>query len=455
MESDIDYAEECSGLESLGRDKVINLKSLIASGFYSVHEDIKSGRHTHYWIKGGRGSTKSSFISIEIILGIMRDKRANAVILRKVGETLKDSVYGQLDWAIEVLGVSSKWQRKLSPLEMIYLPTGQRIVFRGADKPRKIKSTKFKNGFCRFIWYEEVDEFSGSEDLRIINQSLMRGGDDFCVFYSYNPPKSQNNWVNREILIGREDRLIHHSTYLQVPKSWLGNQFFIEAEHLKNTKPREYSHEYLGEVTGTGGQVFSNVLIREISDLEISLFEGLNRGLDWGYASDPLHYTVNYYDEKRKRLYIFFEIQKSGLGNFQAAQLILEENAENGIVICDSAEPKSINEICGLGIRAIGAKKGPDSISYGIKWLQELEAIIIDPIRCPKTAEEFFAYELESDGLGGFVAKFPDRNNHSIDATRYSLIFLRRQNEKKKEMAFNFLSEKNIQNGLKGSRLII
>lgn len=399
------------------------LKDVIAPSFYGVHKAIQENRYTHYWLKGGRGSTKSSFISIEIILGMMKDKNANAVVLRKVGFNLKDSVFEQLKWAIDVLGVSSYWEFRLSPLEIRYSLTGQKIIFRGADNPKKIKSTKFSKGYCKYIWYEELDEFSGMEEVRTINQSLMRGGSPFCVFYSFNPPKSNRNWVNAESLVINENRLMHHSTFLTVPKEWLGEQFFIEAEHLKKTKPESYKHEYLGEIVGTGGEVFTNLSIREISDLEIESFDRIKRGLDWGYASDPLHYTVNHYDKTRRRLYIFYEIHAVNMSNRKIAELIKKENISNNVIVCDSAEPKSIAELNDYGINVIGAKKGPDSVEYGIKWLQDLEEIIIDPNRCPATLMEFNSYELEIDKEGFFKAKFPDKNNHSIDAVRYSREF--------------------------------
>ena len=396
------------------------IEKLIAPAFKKVFEDLVKEKHTHYWLKGGRGSTKSSFISIQIINGIMADKNANCVALRKVGQNLKDSVYEQLQWAISALGVDNLWQGKVSPLELIYIPTGQRIIFRGADKPKKIKSTKFRKGYCKYLWYEEVDEFNGMSEIRTINQSLMRGGDKFVVFYSFNPPKSQRNWTNIEMTEEREDKLVHHSTYLGVPKEWLGEQFIVEAEHLKNVNYESYAHEYLGEVTGTGGEVFTNITIRTISDEEIRMFDRIARGIDWGYASDPFTYTVNHYDRKRRRLYIFYEIYKVGLSNKKAYELIKQENKNNKIVVCDSAEPKSIAEMNSYGLRVIGAKKGPDSVEYGIKWLQDLEEIVIDPIRCPNTVREFNGYELEKDKYGEFKADFPDKNNHTIDAVRYS-----------------------------------
>lgn len=397
------------------------LTDLIAPSFYELHRDIKQGKHTHYWLKGGRGSTKSSFISVEIVLGIMQHPDANAVVVRKVGLYLKDSVYEQLVWAIEKLGVSHLWQYKLSPLELIYLPTGQRILFRGADKPKKLKSTKVHKGYIWYIWYEEVDEFGGMEEIRTINQSLMRGGEKFDVFYSYNPPQSQRNWVNEEVLTQRDDRVVHHSTYLSVPSAWLGDQFILEAEHLKKTKPENYRHEYMGEVTGTGGEVFTNLEIREIKDEEICTFDRIRCGIDFGYAVDPFVYIVCHYDKTRKRLYVYDEIYKVGLSNQAAAEQIQQREAFDGYIVCDSAEPKSIRELQGYGLRVRGAKKGPDSVEYGIKFLQSLEIIIIDPVRCPNTAREFYNYELERDNRGEFKACYPDKENHTIDAVRYAL----------------------------------
>ena len=400
--------------------RVPRLSELIAPGFYGLHGDIKRGRYTHYWLKGGRGSTKSSFVSLEIVLGMMLDRAANAVVLRKVGQTLRESVFEQLLWAIRMLDVERYWVSKVSPLELVYEPTGQRIVFRGADSPRKLKSIKFREGYCKFVWYEEADEFGGMEELRSINQSLLRGGERFGVFYTYNPPRSVKSWVNLEAALPYPDRVVHESSYLSVPAAWLGERFLLEAAHLKAVQPELYRHEYLGEVTGTGGEVFRNVTVRRITEEEVRGFDHVSRGIDWGYAADPFHYTVNHFDRARRRLFIFYELHRVGLGNRQAVALVKAENRLNGEIVCDSAEPKSIAEFSGYGLRVRGARKGPDSVGYGIRWLQELEEIVIDPVRCPHTAREFTGYELLRDENGEFRAGFPDRENHSIDAVRYS-----------------------------------
>ena len=397
------------------------LTDIIAPPFHAVHQAIRRADYTHFWLGGGRGSTKSSFISIEIILGIMRNPETNAVALRKVKDTLKDSVFEQLIWAIDKLGAADYWHVTLSPLRLTYLPTGQMVIFRGLDSANKLKSIKVGHGYVRYVWFEELDEYTGMEEIRSVLQSLLRGGERYTVFYSYNPPRSVSNWVNSAARELQHDRLVHHSNYLGVPRQWLGEQFFIEAEHLLATKPTSYAHEYLGEVTGTGGEVFANVQAERISDEQIAEFDHIYRGLDFGYAVDPLAYVVAHYDSARRRLYVFDELYQVGLSNRAAAELIRAENTSNQLITADSAEPKSIAELRSLGLRITGARKGPDSVEYGIKWLQDLEAIIIDPARCPHTLKEFENYELDPDGNGGFKARFPDRGNHTIDSLRYAL----------------------------------
>lgn len=397
------------------------LTDVIAPSFYDLHRKIDSGEYTHYWLAGGRGSTKSSFAGVEIILGLMEHPGTHAVVIRKVGVYLKDSVYEQLIWAIDKLGVSEQWLPKLSPLELVYLPTKQRVIFRGADKPKKLKSTKVATGYIRYIWYEECDEFNGIEEIRTINQSLMRGGKKFDVFYTYNPPKSQRSWVNNEALVTRPDRIVHNSTYLTVPQEWLGEPFIVEAEHLKKVQPEQYAHEYLGEVTGTGGEVFNNITIREITDDEISCFDHIKRGIDWGYGADPFAYNALHYDKKRKRIYVYYEYYQVGAKYDAIERVIRRENKENGVITAESAEPRSNDELKDRGLRISKAKKGPGSVEHGITWLQNLEEIVIDNSRCPNTAREFLEYELEKDQNGNWKEGFPDKNNHSIDCIRYAL----------------------------------
>lgn len=400
----------------------VSLKDLIAPQFYSIHWDILEGKHTHYKLYGGRGSTKSSFVSIEIIYGMMQDPNANAACFRKVKDTLAESVFEQLLWAIDALEVSHLWKVTLSPLRLTYKPTGQRIVFRGCDDPNKSKSIKVRKGYFKYIWYEERAEFPGDEDERKINQSLMRGGDKYVVFYTWNPPKSLNSWVNQDVLEEREDTLCNHSTYLTVPREWLGEQFFIEAEELRKRKILAYRHEYLGEAIGNGGKVFDNIIIRKITDEEIAMFDKIRQGLDFGFAADPLAYERMHLNKKQRRIYIFGEVYQTNLRSSKAVEYIKILNPENKIITADSEEPRSIDTFNELGLRVVGAKKGPGSVDHGIAYLSDdLDEIIIDPVRCPNAAREFNSYELEKDKNGNFKGGYPDKDNHSIDAVRYGL----------------------------------
>lgn len=404
------------------QDTVISLKSLIAPSFYAVHNDIKQGNNTHYVLGGGRGSTKSSFVGIEIIKGVMEDPNANAIVFRKVGNTLKESVYPQLIWAINALGVSDEWHISKSPLALTYKPTGQQIIFKGLDDANKPKSIKMAKGYFKFLWFEEFDQYDGMEEIRKVQQSIMRGGTKFVVFKTFNPPKSMNNWVNQEVLIERADTLVHHSDYLSVPVEWLGQTFIDEAEELKRTKPKSYEHEYLGIAVGTGGQVFENVVARKITDEEMAMFDKIRQGLDFGYGGDPLAYEKMHYDKTRRRLFIFGEIYQIKLGNRQFAAKVKGYNPFNKPIIGDSEDPRSIADLNDRGVNIIGAKKGPGSVEHGILFLsEEIDEIIIDPRRCPNAAREFTGYELERDKHGNFKGSYPDKDNHSIDAVRYAL----------------------------------
>lgn len=397
----------------------IRLSDKIAPVFYPVHQRVKQHDYTYYVLSGGRGSTKSSYVSLEILLLLMQNPNCHAVVLRKVGNTLRNSVYAQMEWALDNLHLSDKWKRTISPIEFTRKKTGQKILFFGVDDKAKIKSIKLPFGYIGAVWYEELDQFSGMEEIRNLNQSLLRGGSKFWCFFSYNPPKSKNNWVNEEMITEEADRLIHKSTYLDVKPEWLGEQFIYDAEKLKTRNEMSYRHEYLGEVTGTGGSVFENVQDIRLTDEQISRFDRLHYGLDFGFAVDPAAFVCMHYDSKRQNLYIFDEIYKLKLTNSQLFRLISRKITENALIWADSAEPKSITEIRHLGGNIRGVKKGADSVEFGIRWLQGLNAIYIDKKRCPNTYKEFIGYEYERTKDGQFISAYPDKNNHAIDACRY------------------------------------
>lgn len=402
---------------------------VIAEVFDPVYSDLISEGHSEYWLRGGRGSTKSSFISLAIVLGLWRDEHANAIVYRRVGNTIKDSVYEQLIWAIDTLRLAKYFKLRKSPLEIERICTGQRILFRGADNPMKSKSIKLKRGhYFKFLWFEELAEFRGMEDVRVIKQSILRGVDHAFTFYSYNPPRSAQNWVNAEALKPREDRLVHSSTYLDVSPDWLGDAFIAEAEAVKATNERAYRNEYLGEVTGTGGNVFENLELREITDDEINSFGMFHQGIDWGYFPDPFQWARMAFDSARRVLYIIDEYRTVKTGNAAAYEAIKERLRPDETLIADSAEKKSVADFREYGAWWIrGAVKGPGSVDYSMKWLAALAKIVIDPRRCPDSAREFQQYEYERNAQGEYVSGFPDHDNHAIDAVRYALSLIWRR----------------------------
>ena len=400
--------------------------SIIASAFREVSRDVRDMRHAEYMLCGGRGSTKSSFISIMIVLGLLLDADANAIVYRRVGNTLKDSVYAQIVWAIGMLQRDGEFICRKSPMEIIRPATGQRILFRGADDPMKSKSIKLTHGYFKYLWFEELTEFRGMEDIRSIKQSVLRGGERTVTFYSYNPPRSAQNWVNREVLLPRADRMVHKSTYLDVigeHREWLGESFISEAEAVRETNERAYRNEYMGEVTGTGGTVFDNLVLREISADEIGGFGAVYAGLDFGWFPDPLHFVRCAYDPARRRLCIFDEYRTVKTSNADVYRILTEQKQLTAAdeVIADSAEMKSVNDMRSYGMRCIAATKGPGSVRASMRWLQTLNEIVIDPARCPEAAQEFSQYEYERTRDGEFVDAYPDANNHAIDAVRYAL----------------------------------
>lgn len=391
----------------------------IADIFIPVHRDIVKMKHAEYWFKGGRASTKSSFISLEIVKGIRDDENVSAVVFRKVGNTIKDSVYEQLIWAIEALGVSEEFTFRKSPLEIVR-NTGQRIMFRGSDDPMKSKSLKLSKGYFKYLWFEELAEFRGMEDIRTIKQSVFRGVDKGVTLYSYNPPRSAQNWVNGEALKPRDDRLVHHSTYLDVPAEWLKEAFIAEANITKETNERAYRNEYLGEVTGSGGQVFDNLEERTITDEEISRMDVFYNGLDFGFAVDPDAFTRWAYDAKTRRLYAIGEVYGARTPTVTLAEKIISMIGSE-LVTCDCEDPRMITQLRELGVNTLACTKGPGSREHGYRWLQNLGAIVVDPKRTPNIAREFREYEYPQDSHGNFLSEYPDKKDHCCDSCRYAL----------------------------------
>lgn len=416
----------------------IKLKECIGPVYDDVLDDILNHKHSKYIFPGGRGSLKSSFIAIVIVLIIMIFPKANAVCFRKIANTIQTSIFPQIVWAIYTLGVEKYFKiskNYSTPIE--YVPTGQKIFFMGLDDPDKVKSIKVTVGYIAVNWFEEVDQFSGERELRKVTQSTKRGGDIFWDFRSFNPPISKNNWANEMVenyeLYPKKNTLVFRTTYLQAPAEWLGPEFIEEAEELKEKDPRAYEHEYLGVPVGTGGDVFPNASDYDMSQLvtiedrQIPMwqtFDSIYNGIDWGFAKDPFRFVRMHFDKKHLDLYIFDEYSTVKTRNATVFKILYDEEKKvkrEELVTADSAEPKSVADFKAYGAFIREANKGPDSVRYGIKWLQGLNHIYIDKRRCPETYKEFVNYEYEQDKDGNFISDYPDENNHSIDAVRYAM----------------------------------
>lgn len=398
------------------------MSDLIGPSFYELHHQINAGGIDEVWLPGGRGSLKSSFISIKIGEGLQRDHQAHAVIGRRYANDILDSVFGQMQWAMAQLGVDHLWKFITSPYQATNLRTGQKILFKGADDPTKLKSLNLSFGYVKYFWGEEVDQFGGPEDLRNFAQSLFRGGGTGQIsFFSFNPPKSARSWANAEVKIPKPGRLVMRSTYETVNPAWLGERFFRDMEFLRQINPPAYRHEYLGEEIGTGLEVFNNVEIRAMDDDEVAALTNIRQGLDWGYAADPVWLGRVSYDRKRRWVYICGERSGVGVSN-RALDDMTPEEWKRTLTVCDSSEPKSRDEMIGdYGWKMIAAAKIPGSVESGVKWLQGLAKIIIDPIRAPRAAHEFVNYALEVTRSGEVISRYPDKDNHAIDGTRYAL----------------------------------
>ena len=388
--------------------------------FHPLIRDVRDKKHLEYVLKGGRGSTKSSTVAMTIIELMRNNHDIHAVVCRKVGNTIKDSVYNKIKWAIGKQEFTEEFDSKLSPLEITLKATGQKIYFRGADDPDKIKSINPEFGYIGILWFEELDQFAGQEEIRKIEQSAIRGGELAWIFKSFNPPKTMNNWANEYVLEPKENRVVHSSTYQDVPPEWLGKPFLEEAEHLKEVNPEAYEHEYGGVANGNGGNVFEYLEIRTITDEEIATFDRIYQGVDWGWYPDIYAFKRLYVDEAHKKIYHIAEHCGNKMKNSDTAQWIIDNGYNDYIITCDSAEPKSVNDYKDAGLPARGAVKGPGSVEYGMKYLQGYTHVI-DPARTPVTYEEFKNYEYERDRDGKVISGYPDKDNHTIDATRYAL----------------------------------
>lgn len=375
--------------------------------------------------KGGRGSGKSSDVAIMLTTLIM-NHAVNAVVIRKIDNTLVTSVYEQIKWAIEQLGVTAYFKFTKSPMEIHYLPRGNKIIFRGAQNPERLKSLKDSKFPYALAWIEELAEFKNEDEVTTITNSLLRGelGDGlfYKFFFTYNPPKRKTSWVNKkyETQFQPMNTFVHHSTYLDNP--FISKQFIEEAEAAKQRNEKRYHWEYLGEAIGSGIAPFENLEFRTITDEEYSTFDNIRNAVDFGYATDPLAFVRWHYDKKKNTIYAMDELYGVKISNRQLSKWLHEKEYASEEIAADSAEPKSIAELQDdFNIpRIYGVKKGADSVEFGERWLDDLDAIVIDPKRTPNIAKEFENIDYQTDKDGNPKPRLLDKDNHTIDATRYA-----------------------------------
>lgn len=400
------------------------ISEIINENFYEFWRVINSNKYLFHVLKGGRASAKSTHIAIWLVLALMKYP-VTCLCIRKVGNTLTESVFEQLKEAIDILNVGHVWKVQKSPLQLIYIPRGNKFIFRGADDPAKIKSIKMSKFPIAFVWFEELAEFKTEDEVSMIVNSVLRAelppGLSYKVIYSYNPPKRKQSWVNKkfETQFIPDNTYIHHSTYLDNPH--ISKAFIEEANEVKKKNEFKYRWEYLGEPIGSGVVPFSNLEFRTITDEEIASFDNIRQGNDFGYATDPMAFVRLHYDKKKRIIYFIDEIYGVKMSIRELAAKIKEKGYNDLPITCDSAEPRSIAELREHGIKALKAKKGPGSIEFGENWLDDLEAIVIDNKRTPNVAKEYENIDYQTDKDGNIRPKLEDKDNHSIDATRYAL----------------------------------
>lgn len=403
------------------------ISELIPKAFHSVWRAAMNPDLLNIVCKGGRGSGKSSDIS-HIVVQLLMRYAVNGVGIRKVDNTIELSIYEQIKWAISEQGVSHLFRVTKSPMRITYIPRGNYIVFRGAQDPERIKGLKTANFPFTFAWIEELAEFKTEEEVTTIINSLLRGelGDGlfYKFFYSYNPPKRKQSWVNKkyETSFQPKNTFVHHSTYLDNP--FISKQFIEEAQSTKERNIKRYEWEYEGKAIGSGVVPFDNLRVVEgsITDEMVAAFDNIRQAVDFGYGPDPLAFVRWHYDKKKNGIYAIDEYYGQKVSNRTIANWIRSKGYETIEIIADSAEPRTINELkTEHGIRRIkGAKKGPDSVQYGEEWLDDLDFICIDPLRTPNVAREFENIDYQTDRDGNPLPRLEDKDNHTIDGTRYA-----------------------------------
>ena len=401
------------------KSKKIRLPDLVGKGY----KDFWNFKGRYRVCKGSRGSKKSRTTALFFIYSMMKYPGANLLVVRKVYRTLKDSCFTDLKWAINRLGVQDYWSVKESPLEIIYIPTGQKILFRGLDDPLKVTSITVETGNLCWAWIEEAYEINKEQDFNMLDESI-RGKIEEPLYkqitLTFNP-WNERHWIKKRFF-DTEDENIMAKTTNYMCNEWLDESDKKLFEDMKKNNPRRYQVAGLGNWGIVEGLVYENWEEKEFDVNEISKRKGVKSafGLDFGYTNDPSAFFCGLIDVANKEIYVFDEIYKKAMKNRQIAEEIIRKGYGKEKIVADSQEPKSIDELYDLGLKGIRkSRKGRDSINNGVQYIQDYK-IIIHP-RCVNFITEISNYMWDKDKFDNPVNKPVDDFNHLMDAMRYAL----------------------------------
>lgn len=399
------------------KTKKIYLPEKVGKG-YKEFWDFK-GRYLV--CKGSRASKKSKTTALKIIYRMMQPqyREANAIVFRKTYRTLKDSCFSDLRWAIHRFEVDDFWETRLSPLEITYKPTGQKILFRGLDDPLKVTSISVDKGYLCWAWLEEAYELLKEEDFDMIDESIRGAIPDPLYkqwIITFNP-WNEKHWIKRRFFGRQDDNILAMTTNYKC-NEWLDASDLKLFEDMRLHNPRRYRVAGLGDWGIVEGLIYENWVERSFTLDDIRHCQTIS-GLDFGYTNDPTAFLIAFIDQEAKKLYIWDEIYKKGLTNRMIYQEIQDGGYAKEKITADSAEPKSIDELRELGLRVHGARKGRDSINNGIQYIQDYQ-IIVHP-RCVNFLTEINNYTWDSDKFGDRINVPIDDFNHLMDALRYAV----------------------------------
>ena len=402
----------------MAKTNTVNISDVIGKGY----KDFWFSKHRYLVCKGSRGSKKSTTAALKIIYRMMQYPLSNTLVIRRVYNTLRDSCFQQLKWAANRLGVSHLWKFSLSPLEATYLPTGQKILFRGTDDPMSITSITVEKGFINFVWFEEFYQIANEDDFNKIDMSIrgeLPEGYYKQIICTFNP-WSEKCWIKRRFFDNPDENTLALTTNYMC-NEWLGADDIALFESMKIRNPRRYEIEGLGNWGVAEGLIYENYEERLFDYRRIAKRPNARAvfGLDFGYTNDPTAFIAAIVDQDAKELYIFDEHYEKAMVNSEIAQMLKYKGYAKEAIIADSAEPKSIEELKRAGIMRIKpAAKGKDSILNGIQLIQDYK-IIVHP-KCENTILELSNYIWDNKD-GTLVNKPIDDYNHLLDALRYAM----------------------------------